>query len=285
LAAGYHVLAEKPLAFAPGEGEQLIAAAEQAQVFFGCCDCRFLGQGSVEVAKDLIASGRLGEIYRITWRARSQRSRSGIEWQPESPWFLKRSVSGGGIVMDWAPYDLATIHDLIQPNAVTIQHSWMQQVATALPEHLNPADVDVETHAGARLVYATPAGDIAVDYERSACVHGPEQQHFFIEGSHGSIEFIWTWDQKIILHTDLNMQTNSEILPIVDDGLHCHDRPLVYFQRAIAGQPHAATLGWQTWFNYAVLRGLYDVAATNTPWSLAMPAAHQAQESVSGAIT
>ena len=62
--------------------------------------------------------------------------------------------------MDWAPYDMATLHAILTPTAVTIRDAWMTTPEAALPPGVSPRAIDVEFHAGA-LLYETlrsPAG-------------------------------------------------------------------------------------------------------------------------------
>ncbi|WP_299723066.1 hypothetical protein [Devosia sp.] len=80
-----------------------------------------------------MAAGALGELYHVTCRHRTQRGRSGIEYQPEGRWFLDRAKSGGGVLMDWSVYDLAT---LFEPTRVEIRDAWTAQPRTGA----DPAD-------------------------------------------------------------------------------------------------------------------------------------------------
>lgn len=90
--AGKHVICEKPLALNLEDAREMLAAAQQAGVRHAICfNYRFLP--AVQLAKQLIDSGRIGEIhhYRATYLQ---------DWlvDPEFPlaWRLQKEVAGSG---------------------------------------------------------------------------------------------------------------------------------------------------------------------------------------------
>jgi predicted dehydrogenase len=106
LESGRHVLCEKPFAMNVREAELMLSAAESQSKLIGCCSVRFKGMHHMEAVKQIVRSDQLGDIYHMTFVNKWERSRSGIEYQPGSTWFLDTSKSGGGILMDWGPYDI-----------------------------------------------------------------------------------------------------------------------------------------------------------------------------------
>ena len=185
LESGRHVLCEKPLAPTLDETKAMLATAREHDRLLGSCNCRHYRTPGTERVQELIADGEICEPYHVTWITRRQRGRPGIEYQPESKWFLDRSKAGGGIVMDWGPYEFATLEDLLDPASVDVKHAW-----TAQPEtDVDPGDVpfDVETHGGATLVYRNDERDVQVTYERASGTHGSERNVTEIEGTKGAI--------------------------------------------------------------------------------------------------
>ncbi|WP_093230741.1 Gfo/Idh/MocA family protein [Thermoflavimicrobium dichotomicum] len=90
--AGKHVLCEKPLAMTLKDAKEMLAAAEKAGVKHGICfNYRFLP--AVQLAKQLIDEGRLGEIYH--YRAQYLQ-----DWlvDPNAPltWRLRKEIAGSG---------------------------------------------------------------------------------------------------------------------------------------------------------------------------------------------
>jgi predicted dehydrogenase len=94
LAAGKHVLMEKPLARTPEEAAALVAAAERAG--------RVLQTGfnhrwypSIQQARRLVDEGRIGEVILLRCRY-GHGARAG--WERE--WFTQPELSGGGTFLD-----------------------------------------------------------------------------------------------------------------------------------------------------------------------------------------
>ncbi|MEZ4529837.1 MAG: Gfo/Idh/MocA family oxidoreductase [Thermomicrobiales bacterium] len=94
IAAGKHVLIEKPLARNTEEGEQLVRAAEDAGLVLGIVFNR-RSRSDMQVLKRFIDRGELGEIYhaRAYWNRRS-----GIPGL--GSWFTSKEGAGGGPLID-----------------------------------------------------------------------------------------------------------------------------------------------------------------------------------------
>jgi predicted dehydrogenase len=272
LESGRHVLCEKPLAMDTTEARAMLSAAREADRLLGSCACRFAEAPSTEAVRERLDAGALGDVYRATWVDRRPRSRSGVEYQPESRWFLDASVSGGGVLMDWGPYDFHTVHDLLEPVAATVSGAWTARPATAV----DPTDVpnDVEQHVGATVSYDLGDGrSIAVTYERAACTHGRAQRAFELEGTDGAVTFDWIDEtDSLTVGGDEGGEVVSETVepdrepPVGADGpLGVHDRPLVFFDRAIRGADSPVATGTDALFDFAVLRAVYDCAEVGEP--------------------
>jgi predicted dehydrogenase len=94
LAAGKHVLLEKPFAIDAGEAGPVVEAAERHQrlLMLGM-NQRF--EPHVQRARRLVAAGELGPVYfaRAYWRRRAGIPRIGS-------WFTRQAMSGGGALLD-----------------------------------------------------------------------------------------------------------------------------------------------------------------------------------------
>lgn len=268
-ASGRHVLCEKPLATTTADAEEMLAAARGAGKLLGCCSGRFLGYAPTEEARRVVGSGRLGPIYAATWVHRRQRRRTGIEYQPETPWFVDRSRSGGGVLMDWSPYDVTTLNHVLAPVRIDVLAAWTENPETRLDL---PAGVvaDVEQHVAASLRYTLPDGSTPhVTFERAACTHGAERSTVELEGTRGAVAWDWLdWigEASVSVSRDGDGELRTETTtPESIDDLFVHHRPLVHFARAVQGEPSHAVLNELAVFNVATLHAIYAAAETGQP--------------------
>lgn len=270
LASGRHALCEKPLAMNVSEAEEMERLAAQRGRLLGCCSVRYKGMLHNEAVKRVVRSGVLGDIYHVTFVNKWERSRAGIEYQPQSRWFLDRKFSGGGIAMDWGPYDVATLIDVLDPVAVDIAGAWVAKPETAA----DPQDTiyDVEHHIGASFTLRGSFGSAAVHYERGTCTHGTERFTAEIEGTKGAVR--WTpYDSKqpVLLRIDRNGVVAEEAVDTGDRGPYTVlDMPLVHFARRVRGQPSHANVGGRAVDHFRVVRALYDCAATGERQTVAI---------------
>ncbi|MFP7762323.1 Gfo/Idh/MocA family protein [Marisediminicola sp. LYQ134] len=99
LAAGKHVLCEKPLANSVGEAEQMAAAARQASArgVFSMVGFSYRRTPALSLARDIVASGRLGDIRQV----RAQYLQDWLS-DPEGPmtWRLDKAKAGSGSLGD-----------------------------------------------------------------------------------------------------------------------------------------------------------------------------------------
>lgn len=270
--SGRHVLSEKPLGMSAEEALEMFAAARAVGKHLGDCSMRFLGYEAEEAIRKALAEDELGELYHVTCRHRVQRGRSGIEYQPEARWFLDRSRSGGGVLMDWSVYDLATLFDLLQPVRVEIRDAW-----TAKPEtSADPTDVvfDVETHVGAAMRLTLAGGHtVALSYERASCTHGTPGMLLELEGLRGAAT--WQWlpyldnSTSVTLRRDAGGAEAAEGFPI-DGTPNWHHRPLVYFHRSLRGGKGPQISDERALFNFAVIQGIYAVATDGKPVTISL---------------
>lgn len=272
LRSGRHVLIEKPLAMSTDEAEEMLRVAQDNGRLLGCCSVRFKGTPHTEAVKQLIGSGALGDVYNVTFVNKRERGRSGIEHQPGSRWFLDSSRSGGGVVMDWGPYDVATLTDILQPAEIEVVGAWLAAPRT----QIDPQDVpfDVETHVGALLWLRHRDGrrPVTVQYERASCAHGEEYARVEIEGTWGSVSWApFDSRQPVLARHDRDGRIVTEQ---VDTGPRSEytifDRPLLHFYREVRGLDSLANVGQRAVDHFRCLQALYRCAKTGERQVVAM---------------
>jgi predicted dehydrogenase len=260
--SGRHVLCEKPLAMNGAQAEEMVQLAIKHNRLLGCCSVRFKGMPHMEAVKKVIKSGALGEIYHVTFVNKWERSRSGIEYQPQSRWFLDSTLSGGGVLMDWGPYDFATLNDILNPTSIEVKSAWTARPQTGI----DPLDTpfDVETHVGSFMTFSSSNHPIHVHYERASCAHGESYVRAEIEGTLGSLR--WTpFDsrQPVFLRYDKQGQIVEEQ---VETGPRSEytifDNPLLHFYRKVKGLESHANVNQQALNNFLCLTSIYATAET-----------------------
>jgi predicted dehydrogenase len=274
LATNRHVLCEKPLAMDRVQARQMLAMAKNRNRLLGCCSVRFLHWPPAEEARRLLNEHALGDIYHVHFISREQRWRPGIEYQPGTYWFLDSAKSGGGTLMDRAPYEFTVLNNLFAPQRVEVLAAWMVNPTTAL--HLPPETIfDVEQQAGATLRYHLADGKTFIlTYERASCSHSEEQSLIEIEGLKGTIYWHWPMprvNMKLTHNYDrdgLVESSSLSFLPPGPDAMKFGDKPLAYFYRRITGQPSSAVVNEQALFNFSCVRAIYDCARSGQPQAI-----------------
>ncbi|GHO87417.1 Gfo/Idh/MocA family protein [Dictyobacter formicarum] len=268
LESGRHVLCEKPLAMDRAEARAMFALALQRQRLLGCCSVRYFGWSPFEETRRLLKEEILGSIYHVRFTFLEQRNRPGIEYQPETLWFLDRAKSGGGTLMDRAPYEFSLLNSLFQPVRVDVLNAWLADPLTALSLPQTAIN-DVEQHAGATLRYYLQDGTTFImHYERASGTHSTEQADIEITGLKGAVR--WDWPhrraRKTLSHTYDHAgqaETKTITFPAYYQGpVPFLDKPLHYFYQRVHGQDSPAVVNEQALFNFSCVRAIYDCAST-----------------------
>ena len=276
LSTGRHVLCEKPLAMKRTEAHHMLAIAQTQQRLLGCCSVRFLQWPPTEEARRLLKAGTIGQLYQVRFVNLEQRNRPGIEYQPGTLWFLDQAKSGGGTLMDRAPYEFSMLNDLLQPVRVDILSAWLANPTTAL--HLPSATIfDVEQHAGATLRYYLRDGStFMMNYERASCTHSEGRSSIELEGLKGTLRWQWpklgsTPSLTHIYDSDGMVESKTLSFPFPgSDAVRIGDKPLHYFYQRMIGQPSPAIVNKQAIFNFSCVRGIYDCALSDQPQTVVL---------------
>lgn len=116
IAAGKHVLVEKPIGLSAGEAREIAGAARAAGVFaMEAMWSRYLPQTSI--VEQLLADGALGEIKQVTASFGAR-----FDYSPDNRWF--NPALGGGALLDIGVYPLWFSHFVLGvPERITARGS------------------------------------------------------------------------------------------------------------------------------------------------------------------
>jgi predicted dehydrogenase len=254
LEAGKHVICEKPLAPAPAEIRQMIAARGRAgKLLMTAQHHRF--RGVSQAIKAEIAGGALGQVYHARgWMLR----RNGI---PIGPTFIYKQHSGGGPCIDIGVHILDTALWLMgQPKPVAVSGVSVTALArhqgafTAWGRHLVPDDIDVEDFAAAFVRFENGATLILeVSWLLHHNVQG-EDTMVWLYGTEGGCE----WPTAEFFSTDYERrQLVNHSLQLVQDTMEPHALECVEFARAVAEGLPSPVPAEESLHVQAILDGIY----------------------------
>jgi predicted dehydrogenase len=190
LAAGKHVLIEKPLAESPASLERIVAAAQQAPgrivLDASCRHTRLTAK--FRFIKDLLESGKLGQVYHVHHNHLERGTF--IEYNPKAAWAMDRKLAGGGPFVDWGVYDLSFHLGLLDDRPELLAaRSFTRNDLRDLRGRV--AFSDVEQHGAAWLEFS---GGLTYYYERGAGVHAETPNETRLYGTRGGLRFQFpTW--------------------------------------------------------------------------------------------
>ena len=145
LAAGKHVYVEKPLAASAALARENLEQAAAAGRVLGAAPDTFLGTAG-QTARAAIDDGLIGTPFAATSFVRSSRVEA---WHPHPAFFFE---PGGGPVLDWGPYHIAALVNLLGPIAEVAAATAVPTpriAATAPQRTVDVIDVKVPTTATA----------------------------------------------------------------------------------------------------------------------------------------
>jgi predicted dehydrogenase len=193
LAAGKHVLLEKPLAESLESVRKIVSAVEKAPgqiVLDASCRHTRLTR-KFQFIKSIIDSGKLGEIYHIHHNHLSRSTF--VEWNPNGAWAMNAKLAGGGPFIDWGVYDLSfhlgLLNDVPQLKSLrSFSRNDLRDMSKLVVYS------DIEQHGAAWLEFDT---GLTYYYERGAGVHAETPNETRIYGTEGGLRFQFpSWDSN-----------------------------------------------------------------------------------------
>lgn len=172
LAAGKHVLVEKPMACTVAEADEMIGAAERAaRVLVPFQNTRFAAP--FVAAAQQVAEGAIGDVtgFRVAFGHAGPQA-----WAPNATWFFERAASGGGCLVDLG------VHAIDLVRAVT--GGDLTHVAALLDGRRGDPEAGVETDA--QLLVRLDRGAIGTIHASWSARPGPDHQ-LTVVGSDGTL--------------------------------------------------------------------------------------------------
>ncbi len=180
LRAGRHVACEKPSTLCIAENKQVVQEAKKAKknVIFFSSRMRW---AEATLARQFIADGNVGDIYRVHVQFFRRRGRPGVDIIPNARWFVDKSKAGGGIVMDMGQYFMDMVLNLTGwPQIISACGSTFRGFPHELPEGI-PFDVEEHCTIMARSKKTTFTFDLAW------ISNHPDTRSIFLLGTKGGI--------------------------------------------------------------------------------------------------
>ena len=216
LKAGKHVLLEKPIAESRKSLARIVKAVESApslKVLEASCRHTRLTR-KFQFIKDMIDSGKLGEIYHIHHNALGRGTF--IEYNPNGTWAMNKKLAGGGPFADRGVYDLAfhlgLLNDVPQLKSVK---SFTRNDLRDMSKHVDFSDV--EQHGAAWMEFDT---GLRYYYENGGGVHNETPNETRLYGTKGGLRFHhYSWDSnEIEFFTTENGEPHKETFTVDTTG-------------------------------------------------------------------
>ncbi len=241
IAAGKHVLCEKPLAMAVSEAAGMVREAEVAGVVFAT-NHHLRCSGSHRAIRDLIRQGRIGRVL-------SLRLFHAVHLPPNlQGWRIKDAAAGGGVISDITVHDADVARFLLGEDPVTVV---AEMGASGLGQGVEDS---------AMSVWIMPSGAMVQSHE--SFTHPFAGSGLEVHGTDGSIFAQGVMTQEPVGQVDLVTAQGREAVPYPAHNLY--RQGVQDFLDAVAGQGQPAATGWDGVASLAVALAVRDAARTGS---------------------
>jgi 1,5-anhydro-D-fructose reductase (1,5-anhydro-D-mannitol-forming) len=241
IAAGKHVLCEKPLAMKVADAVTMVTSAEKAGVIFAT-NHHLRCSGSHQTIRDLIRAGRIGKVLSVRIHHAVHLPESLQGWRINSP------AAGGGVVPDITVHDADVARFLLDEDPQTI----VAQTANSGMGH----GVEVE----AMWVGTMPSGALVSSHE--SFTHPFAGTGIEVHGNTGSIFARGVMTQRPVGEVMLVTATGREVIGFPDHDLYTYG--VARFCAAVAGTGTPAATGSDGVKSLAVAQAVLEAARTGT---------------------
>ena len=241
IAAGKHVLCEKPLALTVADAEGMVEAAEAAGVVFAT-NHHLRNAGSHLTIRDLIRAGRIGRVL-------SMRVHHAVMLPPHlQGWRINDPEAGGGVIPDITVHDADTVRFHLGEDPEEV-------VAMAVRSGLGDGVED-----SVMSVWSMPSGVQVFAHE--SFTHGFAGSGIEVHGTEGSIFARGVMTQRPLGEITLVTAAGAEGVPFPAHNLYV--RGIEQFLAAIAGTGRPAADGWDGLRSLAVALTVRAAAISGT---------------------
>lgn len=241
IAAGKHVLCEKPLAMSVSDAASMVKAAEAAGVVLAT-NHHLRCAGSHHAVRDLIRSGQIGRVL-------SMRLFHAVHL-PESlqGWRITSAEAGGGVVPDITVHDADVVRFLLDEDPQSV-------VAEVASSGMGQGVED-----SAMSVWAMPSGAMVQSHE--SFTHPFAGSGLEVHGTEGSIFARGVMTQRPVGEVELVTSKGRVIVPY--SGHNLYHFGVAQFCAAVAGTGKPAASGWDGVKSLAVAQAVRAAATSGT---------------------
>lgn len=239
IAAGKHVLCEKPLAMNVEDAAAMVRAAEAAGLVFAT-NHHLRCSGSHRAIRALIDEGRIGRVL-------SLRIHHAV-YLPESlqGWRINSAEAGGGVIPDITVHDADVARFLLGEDPVNVV---AQMGASGMGRGVEDS---------AMSVWTMPSGAMVMSHE--SFTHPFAGTGLEVHGTEGSVFARGVMTQKPVGEIELVMKSGREAVPFPDHDLYTQG--VRQFCAAVAGKGEPAASGWDGVKSLAVAMAVRQAART-----------------------
>lgn len=239
IAAGKHVLCEKPLAMTLADAAVMVVAAEKAGVVFAT-NHHLRCSGSHRTVRDLITGGRIGKVLslRIFHAVHLPENLQG--------WRINSAEAGGGVIPDITVHDADVTRFLLGEDPQTVV---AQMTASGMGQGVEDS---------AMSVWSMPSGAMVMSHE--SFTHPFAGSGFEVHGTEGSIFARGVMTQKPVGEIELVTKAGRENVPYPAHDLYVQG--VSEFVAATQGKGKPAATGWDGVKSLAVAFAVREAAAT-----------------------
>lgn len=239
IAAGKHVLCEKPLAMTVGEAAEMVRAAEAAGVVFAT-NHHLRCSGSHRAVRDLIQSGRIGRVL-------SLRLFHAVHLPPHlQGWRINDPSAGGGVIPDITVHDADVARFLLGEDPVSV---------VAL---MGASGMGQGVEDSAMSVWSMPSGAMVQSHE--SFTHPFAGSGLEVHGDKGSVFARDVMTQKPV--GEITLVTDAGQVAVPFAGHDLYSQGISDFLSAISGKGQVAATGWDGVASLAVALAVREAART-----------------------